>query len=142
MADFVLDPAIACKWFRPMADEPYVVESRLILDRLARGTVRLHAPAVFSYEFGAWLADVGARGGLDPERTFHAVAALPLELHDLDHELASNAFLAARRHDVDFFTAAYIALAERLICPYVTADDTLRQRLTGMTRVASPADVR
>lgn len=135
MAEYVLDPAIACKWFLPTGQEGYVVESRALLDRIARGGDTAHVPAVFFYEFGAWLHAQGERYQIEPERAFEAVRALPLVEHALDRELAAAAHLAASRHDLDFYTAAYVALSERLIVPFLTADDELAARLAGQTRI-------
>lgn len=139
MAEYVLDPAIACKWFLPSAQESRVVEARFVLDRIAKGTDHAHVPTVFFYEIGAWLHAEGGRFKLDPERAFEAVRGLPFEEHALDRELAAAAHLAARRHQLDFFTAVYVALSERLVCPYVTNDDALVARLADQTRIVSLA---
>lgn len=139
MAEYVLDPAIACKWFLPTGQESYVVESRALLDRIARGTDTAHVPGVFFYELGAWLHGQGERFNVDPERAYEAVRALPLHEHALDRELAAAAHLAAKRHGLDFYTAAYVALSEKLICPFLTADDALLERLHGQTRISGLA---
>lgn len=135
MAEYVLDPAIACKWFLPTSQEPYISEARVLLDRIAKGSDIAHVPALFAFEFGAWLHHEGARYGLQAERSFEAVRGLPLKEHPLDHALAAASHLTAQRHQVDFFTATYIALSEQLICPYLTANDFLAARLAGQSRI-------
>jgi predicted nucleic acid-binding protein len=142
MAEYVLDPAVAMKWFLPTGQESYVAESRGLLDRIARGADTAHVPGVFFYEFGAWLHAEGGRFGIDPERAFEAVRALPLVEHALDRELAAAGHLAARRHALDFYTAVYIALSERLVCPFLTGDDALAAKLAGQTRVQKLAGAR
>lgn len=137
MAEYVLDPAIACKWFLPTGQEPFVIESRVLLDRIAKGNDVAHVPAAFLYELGAWLHHQGVRFNLDPERAFNAVKALPLREYSLDRELASGAHLAASRFKVDFTTAVYLALAEKCICPYLTPDNALAERLSGQARIAT-----
>jgi predicted nucleic acid-binding protein len=139
MAEYVLDPAVACRWFFPTAQTKYVVESRGLLDGIAGGKDIAHVPSVFLYEVSAWLADEGSRSGLDVERAAAALRALPFVEHPLDGELMPAAFLAARRHRVDFHTACYLALAEKLIVPYLCPNDDLVQRLTGETRIAGLA---
>ena len=142
MAEFVLDAAVACKWFLPTQQEPFVAEARVLLDRIARGADTAHVPSVFAFEFGAWLHKAGVTFNLDPEKAFEAVRALPLVEHPLDHELAAASHLAARRHGVDFFTAVYLALAERQICPYLTADTELVARLASQARIAPLGEAR
>lgn len=142
MAEFVLDAALACKWFLPAPTEPYVFEARLLLDRIAKGEDRAHAPASFAFEVCAWLSAQGQRMSLDVEQAWRAVANLPIELHALDRELAAASFLAARRHGLAFDTAVYLALAERLVCPYLTPDDALAHALHGKTRIATPGALR
>ena len=137
MAEYVLDPAVACRWFFPSAQGKYVVEARALLDAVASGKDIAHVPTVFSYEVCGWLASEGARSGLDAERAAAAIRSLPLVFHELDAELTPAALLAARRHEVDFFTACYLALAEKLIRPYLCPNDELVERLSGSSRIAS-----
>ncbi len=139
MSEYVLDPAVAAKWFIPNAQEAHVVESRVLLDRLAKGHDRAHVPEIFPWEFAAWLARFGADANLNAEAAWQAVRALPLQIHTLTRELSAHAFLAARRHQVDFYTAAYLALAETLIVPYLSADDALVARLAGSARISGLA---
>ena len=135
MSDYVLDPAIACKWFLPTAGESQVVEARFVLDHLARGQITGHVPTLFHYELAAWVQAEGTAVGLEPEQAWAAIRKLPFVEHPLDRDLAANAYLSARRHDVDFYTAVYLALAERLVCPFLTADESLAVRLAGTTRI-------
>lgn len=139
MAEYVLDPAVACKWFLPTGQEPYIVEARLLLDRIAKGSDTAHVPALFFYEFGAWAHHEARRFQIDPERAYEAVRALPLREHPLDRELASVAHLAVTRHQLDFYTATYVALSERLLCPFLTPSDALFAKLHGQTRVVAIA---
>jgi predicted nucleic acid-binding protein len=142
MAEYVLDAALVHKWFLPTAQGLWVPESRVLLDRIARGSDVAHVPVTFHSEFAAWLAARGNDRNIDVEKAWEAVRALPLREHPLTRELASNAFLSARRLQVDFYTATYIALAESLICPFVTADEALAARLSGQTRITTPAVTR
>ena len=137
MSDYVLDPSVACKWFLPTAGEPHVVEARFVLDKLARGQMTCHVPTVFHYELAAWTQEVGTAMGLEPEEAWGAIRNLPFVQHPLDAELAAGAFLSARRHDLNYYTAVYIALAERLVCPFLTADEKLAEQLAGTTRIQS-----
>jgi predicted nucleic acid-binding protein len=137
MAEFVLDPAVACKWFLPTGQEPLIVESRLLLDRIAKGSDIAHVPGLFYYEFGAWAHHEAHRFNIDPERAYEAVRALPLREHVLDRELATAAHLSVTRHSLDFYTAVYVALSERLLCPFLTPSEDLLARLQGQTRLAT-----
>jgi predicted nucleic acid-binding protein len=138
MSEFVVDPALAMRWFLPHANRPYVIESRLLLDAVVNGIHRAHVPSVFFYEVAGWLSGPGAAAGLDPEAAMRIVLDLPLVEHPLEPELSAAAMLSARRHQVSFREAVYLALAERLVCPYVSANVDLVARLGETSRIVAP----
>ncbi len=140
MADFVLDPAVACKWFLPTNQEEGVVEARFLLDRIAKETVTAHVPDLFFYEFSAWAHDRGRAFGLDPETISRAVSALPFRRHPLDETIATAAHIAVGRCNVDFYTAVYLGLSERLLCPFLTSDAEMGARLEQKARIMALKD--
>ncbi len=111
------------------------VALRLVLDesREAEHIIRhdeLSAPALFVAETANGLASQVRFAGLKLE---HAIASLddclelPIEFV-ADAELAAEALALANELDLTAYDAAYVALAERLEAPLVTADRRLAER--------------
>jgi len=116
---------------------------RLLLENSQRAAevVRrgeLAAPAVIVPETGNGLAKEVRFGRVNLEQAeslLDDALALPIELVP-DAEIASNALRAASRHDLSVYDASYIALAERLRAPLVTADRRLAERYSRSELIA------
>jgi predicted nucleic acid-binding protein len=93
--------------------------------RRAMGEGSLAAPDLFDVEVASGLRSMVARGRLDPEdgrRALGIVARLGLRRHRVTPLLGR---IWALRDTVTAYDAAYVALAEVLACPLLTADGRL-----------------
>jgi predicted nucleic acid-binding protein len=93
--------------------------------RRAMGEGSLAAPDLFDVEVASGLRSMVARGLLDPEdgrRALGTVARLGLRRHRVTPLLGR---IWALRDTLTAYDAAYVALAEVLACPLLTADGRL-----------------
>ena len=116
-----------------------VVDASVVLQLLFQGSPRaaalmreseLTAPAFVAAETANGLATQVRFGGLELGAAlalFGEFAALPLLLVP-DAELGPDAIALAEKLELSAYDASYIALAERLDAPVVTADVSLAER--------------
>ena len=131
-ADCVLDASVGIKLFLV---EPLSGRADALFGRLTTTTppARFYVPDLFFIECTNILWKYVRRFGYTPEAAQQDVA----DLTRLSLQVASTADLAeaalamAMAHEITAYDAAYVALAQRLSLPLVTADQTLVRRLAG-----------
>jgi predicted nucleic acid-binding protein len=117
---WVVDASVAAKWFLPVEREPEGQLAREAIGRLAMRTTSLAF-----YEVGniltlhsGWEGDtIGAALGLLLE-----ICGDPLELTPGDHRATADLALA---HDLTFYDASYVAIANRVGRGVLSADGDL-----------------
>jgi predicted nucleic acid-binding protein len=116
----VVDSCVAYKWLRPFG-EAGVPEALALVEASGAGKVELVAPTIMPVE----LTNVIRSARLPLE----AALALVREIDNFHVTLYSNdvtrlaeAVRLAYRHDLAIYDALFLALAEELDCPLVTAD--------------------
>lgn len=117
MSGFVVDASVAIKWF--LAEE-HSQEA----DALLAGGEALHAPDLLLAECGNILWKRVNRGELTTNRAFAILDALqesPLAIKPAT-PLLTEAFAIANRYQRSFYDSLYLALAESMDAPLVTAD--------------------
>ena len=130
----VVDASVVVKWHLP--DEELADVAVLVLRRFGAGTLELYAPAQIRFEVPA--AITIAAGGRAPritaEQCREAVEEfLALELTTVDRdELILAALPLVHRYGIAFSDALYLALAQDLGIPLITADRRLYERLRGL----------
>jgi predicted nucleic acid-binding protein len=116
------DASLAVKWYA--SHEPGSAHAQLFLDALEAGTLRLTAPEQRKVEVVRALR-LGVRGKRysveDGWVTAQDLLALPIAYVSNDN-LLEDAFRLASRYAVALYDALYLALAEALDVPLVTAD--------------------
>lgn len=126
MSAWVVDASVAVKWY---VDEPQALAAR----RLMADGVELSVPDLFFAEVGNALAKKCRRGELSATEA-GAVAGL-LDAFPLEVVATQSLFKAgiaiALRQRCSMFDAIYVALAEELDVPLVTADQSLINALRG-----------
>ena len=119
----VVDSSVAVKWF--LADEEAGVGQALtLLEDHEHGSVLLSAPAHMPLEV---LSAVRSRGSDEARlvRLAHALDGFELRLFALELLLLEAACRLAGAKRLTLYDAAFLALAETLDCPIVTADRRL-----------------
>ena len=120
----VLDASVVLKWLFPEENG----ETRFLEEHLS-GENPVAVPELFFYEVSNVLATKtslplgSVRQGLD------FLADLELETYSFGREEYHLAAEMARRYGISAYDAAYIALAQRLGCPFFTADRKLFRKI-------------
>jgi len=133
----VVDASVATKWL--LTDEEHVDRARLILQHFAEGKTQIVAPAHLRYEVPSAItaATVGRRSRLSPEEGKEAIdefLELGLQTVETD-ELIRAAYPLVHQHGCSFYDALYLALAQDLGVPLVTADRQFYQRVRRLSQV-------
>ena len=122
---------MAVKWHLP--DEDDAEASRQVLDQFENGRVNLLAPDQIRYEVvsAITVATLGRAPRLSRragELAIDDFLAIEIETY-ADGALLPAAFAAVHRHGCAFYDALYLALAQRLAVPLITADRKLYARV-------------
>jgi predicted nucleic acid-binding protein len=127
----VVDASVVAKWHLP--DEDDVAIARGLLVRFAAGELVLVAPDVIRHEVASAItvATLGRNPRLTVQAGEDAIADfLATGIRTVaDDALSRHAYQLVHQHGCAFYDALYLALAERLHIPFVTADGRLHQRI-------------
>jgi predicted nucleic acid-binding protein len=129
--DCVVDASVGIKLFlvEPLSDRADALFSHSI----APPPARFYVPDLFFIECTNILWKYTRRYGYPPEAALQDVAdltQLPLQTVSTA-DLAETALALAVAHEISAYDAAYVALAQRLSLPLVTADEKLVSHLVG-----------
>jgi predicted nucleic acid-binding protein len=138
---FVLDASVAAKWFtrHEEADRDRALELRALHEE---GRCRLVAPEILLLEM---LNAVRFSRRAEETETLLAIEGLErlrLELMPLDGALLRQASVIAWKHDSSLYDATYVAIAELVGLPLLTADDVLAKKMRGHRLVLRLRDAR
>lgn len=126
MSRLVVDASVALKWYLP---ESYSADARLWLGQYDVFAV----PELFFAEFGNALRKQILRAGLQVDQATAVLAAarrFPWRIHS-NRRLAPAALARAVELHLSVYDAFYLALASRLECQVVTADEHLYRSVAG-----------
>lgn len=135
----VLDASVVVDWVAPGADPE--LPAVALLARLAADDVELLAPRLLLEEVANALLTGVRRGrwsGAAADAAYSLLRELPVRLIDEPRDLDRAWDLARRYDNHPIYDLLYVALAERRRTRLVTADSTLRQRLSGLDWIAAP----
>lgn len=135
-AHYVLDASVAAKWFTRQEEADW--EKALALRELHRTQrCRLVMPEFGLLEIlNAVRYSSRAEEG-DAAAALMSLRDLQLQMEPLDWDLARRAITIAWRYRVTLYDAAYVALAEHLGFPFLTADEVLSKQMKGHRLVIS-----
>ena len=133
----VVDASVAAKWYLP--DEDYANQASALLGHFRQGKIKLVAPEQIRYEVPSAIT-VATRGRaprLTLEQGRRAIEEfLALELEALgDDDLVILAYEIAHEYGCAFYDALYLALAQELGVPFITADGRLFRRVRALPTV-------
>lgn len=131
MSIWVIDASVAAKWFLPPSHEPFVNEALLILDRYAKGQIKLIVPDLFWAEFGNIFWKAIRQGRCSKSVAEAALASLKARnLPTLSSfKLLDAAFKIATAFDRTVYDSLYVALALESKGQLITADEKLANAL-------------
>lgn len=133
----VVDASVAAKWH--LRDEEGAADALAILTRFVNGELALVAPDHLRYEIASTLtvATLGERQRLSAtvaERALDYFLRLGIETVGTD-ALIRAAFPLVHRHGIAYYDALYLALADNLGVPLITADRRFYQRVRTLPQV-------
>lgn len=120
---YVIDCSVALKWF--LGDEADTDKADIIQERFLSGEIELVAPPHFKYEFGAGLRRAARRARIadaDAEQAFRDFLALGIPIEHQDDAELQRVWTLAVVINYWFYDSAYVILAKRLGCRWLTAD--------------------
>lgn len=139
-ARYVLDASVAAKWFTRQEEADR--EKALALRDLHRNRgCRLTLPEFGLLEILNAIRFSPRAREADTTEALALLGDLQLQLEPVDRDLLRKATAIAWAYGVALYDAAYVALAERLGFPLLTADDALIRKMKGHSIVLRLQDV-
>jgi predicted nucleic acid-binding protein len=127
-AGYVVDASVAVRWF--MDGESEAGKAQALLEPLRTGRIRLAVPGLlFFLEVAAALKTHPRAGEETVSKALKTLWALGLESREADETLLHKANAIAHGYHVTLPEGAYVALAEMLGFPLLTADADLIRRM-------------
>jgi len=123
----VLDSSVVLKWFRK--DEIWRDSALQMRQTYLDGHMLIYVPDLLIYEianvlrYKPDLTDQQARDALDSLYDLH------IKIIEISQEIIKWAIGLAYSYDITVYDAAFLALAESLKVPFVTADEKLSEKL-------------
>lgn len=139
-AKYVLDASVAAKWFtRHEESDRHKAVALRAMHQSARCT--LVVPEFSFLEILNAVRFSARAEEADAIRALGFLEKLRLEVVPLDWDLLRKATAIAWAYQVALYDAAYVALAERLGLPLLTADDVMVRKMKGHSIVVRLRDV-
>jgi predicted nucleic acid-binding protein len=133
----VLDASVAAKWH--LKDEEDADRAILLLNQFVAGRVALWAPSHIRYEIPSVIthATSGRAPRLSQAVAQESIAAfLALGIQTVEtSDVILDAFLLVHKHGIAFYDSLYLALAQQLDLPFITADRRLYERIRSVPNV-------
>ena len=139
-AKYVLDASVAAKWFtrHEETDHHKAVALRTLHQT---GRCRLVVPEFSLLEILNAVRFSARAEEADATRALGLLEKLRLEIVPLDWDLLRKATAIAWAYQVSVYDAAYVALAERVGFPVLTADEVMVRNMKGHGTVVPLRDV-
>ncbi len=129
----VLDASVVLKWI--FEDEDGGDRAVRLKDDHVAGLQIIAAPDVLFYEIGNVLATKTRLSGGAILEAFSLLWDFSLERFDLGFEEFQGSLALSRKYKITLYDAAYIELARRIKCTFVTADGKLYEKTKALKMV-------
>jgi len=139
-AAYVLDASVAVKWFSANP-EPERDHALTLRDRRIEGKFRLIAPEFFLLEVMNALRKQRAFTESDVAEALTALENLHMEVYRTTWDLLRKTNAISWSYGASVYDAAYVALAEIIGFPLVTADEALVKKMRGHSIVLRLKDL-
>ena len=138
---FVLDASVAAKWFtrHEESNRDRALELRALYED---GQCRLVAPEILLLEVLNAVRFSQHAQETETEQAIEGLERLRLEMVPLDGVLLRKASAIAWSHDSSLYDATYVAIAELVELPLLTADEVLVKKMRGHRLVLRLRDAR
>ena len=137
---YVLDASVAAKWFT-RHDEPQRHKAVALRSLHQSGRTKLVIPDFALLDILNAVRYSERAEEADATKALDLLEKLGLEIVPLDWELLRKATGIAWTYRIALYDAAYVAVAERLGFPLLTADEAMTKKMTGHSIVVRLADV-
>ena len=139
-AGYILDASVAVKWFveRAEAERDRALALRA---RHAAGLVRLSVPVSFPLEVANALRFNHRFVEADVVAAVQTLEDIALDVRPLGYDLLSKTVAIAYAYQLTLYDAEYVALAEALGRPLLTADEVLLKKMKGHSIVLRLKDL-
>lgn len=123
--NLVFDASVVAKWF---FEEEETDLALTLLEEHKLGKININVPVLLLFEFGNTLIKK-FREDIDTQEEFNRDLAdlLASELNFVapTQDLLKLTCTLARKYEITFYDATYVALAQKLKCDFITADKKL-----------------
>lgn len=123
----VLDTSVIIKWFR---QEEVLAEQALALrDAYLKGAVVISVPSLAAYELANVLRYKSDLTTIQVQEAVWSLFEMELDWLSPSGEMMRRTVEIARLYETTVYDATFVALAEGLNVPFITADERLVRRL-------------
>lgn len=127
-----LDASVAIKWFKPDEKSSSAI---FYLEEHEAGRNPIFAPTLIRYEIINALRYSKKLTKIDLEKIISLLSRVNLSYVAPDDYLLTSSLEISLTADVSLYDASYVALAQRLDCPLITADKKLFNKAKDFTEV-------
>jgi len=130
----VLDASVTLKWI--FSGEDKDEEARICRDRHVSGEETVAVPDLFFYEIANVLATKTKLIGKDAVEAFSLIWKFDFEVFSFGLDEFSEGIGLSKRYGISLYDAAYIELARKLKCSFVTADRKLFEKVMNIKYIS------
>ena len=129
----VLDSSVVLKWFRK--DEIWRDSALQMRQTYLDGHMLIHVPDLLIYEIANVLRYKPDVTDQQVQEALDSLYDLGIKIVDISQEMIKGAIRLAYFHCITVYDASFLALAESLKVPFVTADEKLCEKLANVPYV-------
>jgi predicted nucleic acid-binding protein len=129
----VLDASVTLKWI--FGDEEGGEKARLYKEGHMTGEETVAVHSLFFYEIANVLATKTRLSTKDASEAFSLIWDFDLEVFSFGLDEFSEGIILSRQYGITLYDAAYIVLAKKMGCPFITADKILYKKVKGLKEV-------